>query len=407
VLGVWFDGICAAELTARQPWQIECRYTAEAAERWPGNAPVLSCSLPLSTRRQSASAFCDGLLPEGQNRQALAQRKNLPVNYTFDLLAHYGRDIAGALVISTDEPAPRNWSVEPYTDETLATEVENLPENPLGLHDDSELSIAGIQDKLLLVALPDGKWGRPVHGHPSTHILKRDHPRLQGLVEAEAEALRLALAVGLTTIDPVLVEIGGSPCLIVERFDRKQEQDGTIRRIHQEDVCQALGRDPNTQAGRGKYEDAGGPSLLETAQLLKLYAASPSGEMDKLARIVAFTVVIGNADAHGKNVALLHDRPEAVLLAPLYDTVPTVLWPTLRNRVAMSVNHRVNMDLIGIDDIVAEARSWEHRLQPELVIEFVFELRKLTHEGTIIDPEGPLGTQVLRRTDAFLGTRSE
>ncbi len=156
MLGVWFDGIRAAELTARRPWEIACRYSAEAAERWPGNAPVLSCSLPLSTRRQRASVFCDGLLPEGQIRQALAQRKNLPVNYTFDLLAHYGRDIAGALVIAAEEPEPCMWSVEPYTDESLAAEVEGLPENPLGLHDDSELSIAGIQDKLLLVALPDG-----------------------------------------------------------------------------------------------------------------------------------------------------------------------------------------------------------------------------------------------------------
>jgi drug/metabolite transporter (DMT)-like permease len=51
-----------------------------------------------------------------------------------------------------------------------------------------------------------------------------------------------------------------------------------------------------------------------------------------------FTVVIGDADAHGKNVSLLHPTPGRISLAPLYDTVPTALWPSLRPTAAMLVN---------------------------------------------------------------------
>ncbi|HVA44186.1 MAG TPA: HipA domain-containing protein [Acidimicrobiales bacterium] len=403
-LGVWFDGILAAELTARQPWEIYCRYTPDAAERWPGNAPVLSCSLPLSTRRQPASVFCDGLLPEAQTRQGLAERRNLPVTYTFDLLAAYGRDVAGALVISAEEPEPRRWSVEPYTADTLAEEVAGLPENPLAIHEDSELSLAGIQDKLLLVKMDDGGWGRPVHGHPTTHILKRDHPRFPGLIEAEADALRLARAVGLTTIDPVVEQIAGGPCLIVDRFDRERAQDGSIRRIHQEDLCQALGRDPRTQAGRGKYQDAGGPSLREAAELLGRYAADSGAQLAKLLQVVAFTVVVGNADAHGKNLALLHYAPEWVSLAPLYDTVPTVLWPDLRSRAAMSVNHMVNIEIISPDDLVAEARSWGYRAGIEVITDIIEQLGHLAASGAIIDPDGPTGRLVVARAKAMLNS---
>lgn len=85
-------------------------------------------------------------------------------------------------------------------------------------------------------------------------------------------------------------------------------EDQAVRRMHQEDLCQALAIDPRGQRGRAKYERAGGPSLRQAAELLDTYSPDPQAELDRLARIVAFTVLIGNADAHGKNLALLHPR---------------------------------------------------------------------------------------------------
>ena len=71
-----------------------------------------------------------------------------------------------------------------------------------------------------------------------------------------------------------------------------------------------------------------------------------------------FTVAIGNADAHGKNIALLHVAPGEIALAPLYDTVPTALWPRLRTDAAMFVGGRTDLRQISLDDVAAEARAW-------------------------------------------------
>lgn len=357
-LGVWLGEEHVAELEQTRWPDIRCRYTSAALERWPLNSPIISCSLPLDARAQHALAFCKGLLPEGQALQQMAAQAGVATNETFGLLARYGRDVAGALVIGEEPPDATRFEAVPYSEESLAEAIDELPEHPLGAHDDSELSLAGLQDKLLLVELPNGDWARPVHGRPSTHILKVDDLRFPGLIVAEGQCLNLAQAVNLTSIDAQLVQIGGAERLIVSRFDRVSDPDGTTRRIHQEDLCQALGIDPEANRGRAKYERAGGPSLRQAAELLDLHAAEPAAELDQLLRAVTFNCLIGNADAHGKNIALLHPSPAAITLAPLYDTVPTLLWPKLRKESAMTIGGRVLLTATTIEDIAREAENW-------------------------------------------------
>lgn len=360
-LGVWLHGALVAEITSKGSGRITCRYTTEAQGRWPGGTPLLSCSLPVASRRfRDAGTWFRGLLPEGRALQAMADHARVPTYDTFGMLARFGRDVAGAVVIADHDPGLRPGDVQAYTAATLDDEVAGLEDRPLALHDDSELSLPGLQNKLLLVELADG-WGRPVGGRPSTHILKAEDRRYSGLISAEAACLRLAKAVELTTVDVTVEHLAGIDCLIVSRFDRRTI-DGRVERVHQEDACQALGRNPEAQRGRGKYEADGGPSFVEIAALLDRYAQDPLGEMTRLVSVVAFTVAIGNADAHGKNVAFLHDPPGAIRLAPLYDTVPTVLWPQLPERAAMLVNGRTNLAHVTFDDLVAEASRW--RLEP-------------------------------------------
>lgn len=359
-LQVRYAGVHVADLRARRPWQLELRYTDEALERWPRNTPLVSCSLPLGRQRLDASVFCRGLLPEGDHLRALAERIGRPSNDAHALLAAFGRDVAGALTITEGEPGPRLAEVVAYTDDDLEEEVAGLPDRPLAIHDDSELSLAGLQDKMTLVALPDGRWGRPVRGAPSTHVLKLEDGRHPGLVDAEAACLRLAQALDLTAVDAQVRSIAGRRCLIVERFDRRRGPDGDVVRLHQEDACQALARDPAARMGRGKYEDAGGPSLAEVARLLDVHAADAPTELDALVAATTFTVLTGNADAHGKNVALLHPEPGRVELAPLYDTVPTALWSTLRTIGAMRIGGVRELGRVRLEDIVAEAARWPH-----------------------------------------------
>lgn len=174
---------------------------------------------------------------------------------------------------------------------------------------------------------------------------------------AEAAALRIAAAVGLTSIDPQLAELGGFPCLIVDRFDRVADEGG-VRRVHQEDLRQATGTSPADRRGRAKYEDHGGPGFVALASLLNAYAADPTHELEQLVRVLTFTVLIGNSDAHAKNLALLHPTPEHVALAPLYDTVPTALWPALADRAAMHIGGERRLSRVTLEDIHREVRRW-------------------------------------------------
>jgi serine/threonine-protein kinase HipA len=400
-LGVWLDGVRVADLEQPRWPEIRCRFTEEGLEAAPLNSPLLSCSLPLAARPRNASAFCRGLLPEGQALQALAAQAGVAVNDTFELLARYGRDVAGALVIAEDEPTAARFGIEPYGADGLATAVDELDEFPLGAHDDSELSLAGLQDKLLLVRLDDGSWGRPLGGRPSTHILKADDSRYPGLVAAEADCLALARAAGLTSVESELVELGGRQCLIVSRFDR-EDSEGTVRRIHQEDLCQALAIDPEGARGRAKYEDGGGPSLRQLARLLDTYAAEPRAELDRLVAAIVFTVLIGNADAHGKNLALLHPTPETVSLAPLYDTVPTALWPNLRKRAAMAIGGQVELAQVTLDDIGREPRSWPHPEERtrEVALETIAAITAALDRG-VINANSPVAALVSERAETL------
>lgn len=401
-LGIWMDGIEVAELRDGTSGSIRCTYSDEALERWPRNSPLISCSLPLGPRPFEASAFCKGLLPEGRALQTLADQARLATSDTFGLLARYGRDVAGALVVSDEEPEERRFGVEPYTPESLREEVEDLEDHPLGAHDDSELSLAGLQDKLLLVRLEDGSWGRPLRGRPSTHILKVDNLRYPGLIEAEAHCLLLARAAGLSEIEIEIETIGETRCLIVSRFDRAVDGE-EVRRIHQEDLLQALGIDPDGNKRRAKYEAGGGPRLKNAAQLLDSYAPDPPAQLDRLVAATTFTALIGNADAHAKNIALLHRSPEAIELAPLYDTVPTALWPKLRPEAAMAIGGQAMLADVTMGDVVREASVWPHpKDRAEQVARETAEALVQALEESAIPPDSPVTELVGARAAAFL-----
>jgi serine/threonine-protein kinase HipA len=144
--------------------------------------------------------------------------------------------------------------------------------------------------------------------------------------------MELALSVGLA-VAPVEKHQtqSGLPYLLVERYDRDLTAE-PIRRLHQEDLCQALGR-PSDR----KYQDEGGPSVEETVSLLREASAVPARDLPTFWRALTFNWLIGNCDAHGKNYSLLYDSG-APTLAPLYDLVSTTCYERLTTRLAMSID---------------------------------------------------------------------
>jgi len=404
-LTIWFDERPVADLDDTRRG-LRLRYRPEILEEF-GGRPLLSCSLPVQYRPLDATNFIDGLLPEGNFRAVLAAKASLNANDTYGMVARYGRDIAGALVVldAGQDLEERRGSVEPLDEAELEAEVAALPTRPLGIHDDSELSIAGLQNKLLLVRLDDGGWGRPIAGAPSTHILKLDSQSHPGVVGAEAEVMALARAVGLTAIDVELNNIGGIDCIIVERFDR-EIVGGRIRRIHQEDACQALGLPPAKKyelPGRGAFRGGGGPGFSQIASLLDKHAIDAPHELEQLAKAAAFTAITGNSDSHGKNLALLHRVAGAVTLAPLYDTVPTVLFPKLKDEAAMTIGGAVNLETVDSAAIEREAKLWH--FDPCRLVQAASDLALAVLDALetgSIDPDGDVARLVRSRCGRFV-----
>lgn len=369
------------------------RYSPNVIETLQPGVPGISCSLPVSADSLDATGWCRGVLPEGQHLSALARDIGVAESDTYALLRAYGRDIAGALeIIDSSRPARAAPGLVPYSDEAFCSDVlaASRGELSLGIRDDSELSLAGVQNKLLIVRTSSG-WARPTGGYPSTHILKTDQSAYPGLVAAEHAALQLARAMGLDAATSDLIAVEDQSCIVVERFDRAVLH-GTITRVHQEDLLQALGIDPASRRSRAKYQDGptGPPSLWHLAELLAKYGWRE--ERFQLLASVFFNVLIGNADAHAKNYSLLLGDQGSPLqgtigLAPLYDTVPTLLWPTLRDRNALQVGDQHLVSSTTSKDLEREAIRWG--LASALVKEAIGELAaaarrevtKVEHDG--------------------------
>ncbi len=339
--------------------EVSLRYTKAFLGQREAGRPGLSCSLPVSSAARPATAWCRGLLPEGEALRLIAADLRVSVFDTYALLVRHGRDVAGAFeIVDPDGGSVREAGLAPYSSASLIEHVAEVAtgEHPLGLRDDSELSLAGVQNKLLLVETEDG-WARPVHGFPSTHLLKTDHAVHRGVVDAEHAGLAFARQLGLPAAESEAVTLGDVRCIIVKRFDRSQ-RDGAVDRLHQEDLLQALGLDPTARSGRIKYQQvgAGPPSLWHLADCLKRFGSED--DLIVLLSFVVFNTLIGNGDAHAKNFSLMIRDDGSIRLAPLYDTVPTLLWPSLKDRNSLWVGEVQTLSRTTSPALVGEAIRW-------------------------------------------------
>lgn len=336
--------------------RLRLSYTEDALTRYALGVPLLSLSLPIRPERYTHGVvrpFLDGLLPEGEPRQVLANDLRLARDDIYGLIAALGRDCAGALVIQpADDPPPPKATTLTATllDESeLEALVRNLRSAPLGVGGPVRISLAGVQEKLVLTRLPNGRWGRPIAGTPSTHILKPEIDRYPHTVENEFFCMRLAHQLGLRVPEVAMTKIGQRRVIVVERYDRRIHDDGSVERIHQEDFCQATGVTPEK-----KYEQDGGPALRVIAEILQ--SAAAAGSLDDLLRAVTLSVLVGNGDAHAKNYSLLHEPSGTLRLAPVYDVVSTMIYGD--DRLAAWVDDVRRIDRVTGERLVNEAARW-------------------------------------------------
>lgn len=356
-------GRLVGSLERTGPSRYRFGYNADALHGdWGDPLARLSASLPLREERfkpSEAAPFFEGLLPEGAVRAVIAGRLGVSEADGFNMLAALGADCAGAVtVLPEDQPsrAP-GAAARPLSEDQLGELLRDLPRNPLGIDVDPggvRLSLGGVQDKLILVRLPAGDFAQPLEGTPSNCLLKPEHERFEGLAVNEAFCMRIAAAAGNEVATTELLELDGIRCLYSERFDRAVDADGTTVRLHQEDMCQALGLLP-TQ----KYEADDGPSVASVIALLRRQPSSRIAlDVNAFVRAVLTCFLLGDSDAHGKNFSLLYDPATGVRLAPLYDVVSTAVYDDLTPRLAMAIGEEDDpsqVDLLCWERLGAES----------------------------------------------------
>ncbi len=332
------------------------------------DATPLSLSLPLSPEPYEdviARPFFDNLLQERDSALTdIMDREGLSRDDIAGLLFHIGKDCAGALsVLPMGAPpvkVPGDYdhdytAIRPERLEAIVASLHKRRRLPEGTEDPSPL--AGVQSKIALTLLPDGRLAEPNPGTgaPTTHILKvPDQEHLQDAL-LEAEAMSLSQKLGFETADVVAMPIAGIETLLVTRFDRGLDSEGRIVRIHQEDFAQALGLPASL-----KYERRGAEGRrFDVAGIRKVLEATddPAGEKDRFIRATLFDLLIGNTDGHAKNFALLFERGQSVRLAPRYDILPTRLDDSLTDEFAFRIGSAQRLGEIAIQDVDAFLRD--------------------------------------------------
>lgn len=314
-LSVRMHGRPVAALIQDGSGRLWLRYLPDAGE-------AISLCLPLQADAHPpdlTEPFFGNLLPESEAiREAIGQRTGANPRNTFSLLGAIGQECAGALSlhqpeapVSPVDPVPIEARIlEP---EELARHLADLPRQPLMIGVSGlRLSLAGAQEKAA-VCMVDGQVAIPLVGTPSTHILKPAHPIYPHLVDNEYLCLCLARDVGLTVPAVEIRHVEGKDFLLIERYDRMVDERHHVKRIHQEDFCQALG-----VSYARKYQADGGPGLTDCFELMTRLAVPARERLDLLRRLI-FNVLVGNCDAHAKNYSILY-QASGLTLAPVYGT---------------------------------------------------------------------------------------
>ncbi|MGH3151679.1 MAG: type II toxin-antitoxin system HipA family toxin [Streptosporangiaceae bacterium] len=368
-LVAWLYDTPVAVLIRGPEFRIRLEWRPEGIERWGLGSPALSVGLPIGapTGRRDLRAvdFIENMLPEGPALERMATLAGVRPVDTYGILAAFGRDCAGAIMVLPDGDRPGgngDSGYSPMTPGDLQRVISALDVAPLGAAPERGFrpSLPGHQRKALLGRAGDGTWQLPYGDAASTWILKPDGPH--PMAANEATCLRLAAACGLPVPEAELLDVAGLAVLAVKRYDRQDAPAGNLPvRVHQEDGCQATATPPGL-----KYEEQGGPTLRSLADVIRNFG--DPRDVTSLLRRTTFNMAVGNADAHAKNFSILHepDLP-AISLAPLYDVLSTIaLELTDRAGQPMRADTHLSQRVGGQADIrevttanlIDEAATW-------------------------------------------------
>jgi serine/threonine-protein kinase HipA len=315
------------------------------------NAFPLSIAMPLSQEtfdNKTTLSFFENLLPEGDVRDAL--ERDHQIHGTFEFLEQFGQDCAGAFIITTDD----GFSYQANNAHMKKIDMHEIYDairkkrsvaDVVSQMDPGYLSLAGAQDKFAAIVKKTQIY-LPTHGAPSTHIIKTPIIR-HGIKESvynEYYCMELARAIGLN-VAPCFILEGDYPLFITQRYDRIEDKNKLVHRLHQQDFCQAQGA-----VSEEKYEFKGGPSIKNNYDVIlnHVTATKRLHALQEYLSWVCFNLLIGNNDSHSKNISLLLNNNNNEL-APFYDLICTSIYKTLHKDFSFKIGDRYTFAKMGLN----------------------------------------------------------
>lgn len=309
------------------------RYELQYAKSWQ-QGPGFSVSPHLPTdgcQSEAVKRFLSNLLPEGKWLEELSIDNQISKGNIFGLIAALGGETTGALTFRFLERAQSTQAstFRLVSLEELQDRIRRRQEISIARWDDrSRLSIAGVQDKLPVLIRENGEMGFGEGQLASTHILKFGKRPDMHLVVNEYLCMKLAHLVRLSAAK-VSLQRFGEPVLVVERFDRKRIGN-RVDRLHMIDGCQMLDLPPTYKYERPFGKSGEGAKIRTGASLSQLFALCsrcriPAAASRDLLNWLLFQLLIGNNDAHAKNISFFVGK-NGVALAPAYDLLNVALY---------------------------------------------------------------------------------
>ena len=294
--------------------------------------------------------FFENLLPEGQVLEDVLAAIHLRDASPFDVLGTLGRELPGVLsLLPENQVRAQQQAYEPLSHLALSQRITQREKVPLLMANaQATMSLAGAQDKVgLRFDSGTQRFWDSVGQSPTTHIIKPDIRQARYAPSAinEFACMQLARALKLPVPKVWLLRVPEA-AYVIERYDREVPAHGDIVSLHQIDGCQLLGH-----GSAWKYERSGAlASLPKLAHALRTLGVRGK-DMLAFQRWVMFNYLIGNADAHAKNLSVLIDggRP-GYRLAPFYDLVCVRAYGD--TGLALFIGDEETFDTVGL-------HSWE------------------------------------------------
>jgi len=347
----------------------KCSFTYD--NEWVVNRFPISPCIPFNgqTEPETATQFLRNLFPEGDAFDLLLESKNVSRNNLYAILKTIGKDTAGALSFFDTKYQQGKTQLRLISEQELVDKLATGSTRELVTWDGKyRLSVAGLQKKLNVyidvqnqMLLADGAFS-------STHILKFSSQKNRSIVINELFCMRLAnelkTKTGIKVANTTFKRFGVHDTLIVERFDRKRTSQ-SVKKRHIIDGCQALDLPPeykyenNFGTGRDVRHIRDGVSFNKLFSFAKTCSV-PALVIQQLLDWLIFNLIIGNSDAHGKNVSFFVSG-SGITITPFYDLVSVVFEASMNNSIdtslAMAVGDNFDINTITAFDLLSFANE--------------------------------------------------